>query len=161
VFTDADRMPYGCDSFDTCPVGDRDIMSDEHEMACGTPRCGGSRMEEWGRESGCPGCRHCDPVSHEDKPYGWGIERGECDAAIRLLWELRSHALLGLVYDAAGHDFFGPSNFARALAWVGFDSRRERCSDRVWDKLCCECETHREAVAKYTAWADKVTKKAK
>ena len=146
---DADRMPFGCDSFDTCPVGDRDIMSDEHDFACGSPKCANRDgipccCDYEGRFVG-PGCRHCNPVDFEAKPYGWQIERFESRLVDRLRRELFATAVVtGLTFDQIR---------TAAVAWSGFSRRREKHSDIVWERLCCECQTHTEAVEKYTAWA--------
>jgi hypothetical protein len=147
---DADRMPYGCDTFDTCPVGDRDIMSDEWEAACGRPRCGGRMYDEYGRRDGCPGCRHCEPPDHECKPYGWGIERFEREDILS-----RARQLIHW-WGAVSVEPLGWQR-ARELAfrWSGYDAALERQSKRAWDALCDCCETHGEAAARYAAWCER------
>jgi hypothetical protein len=158
--------------FDECPVGDRDIMSDEWEMACGTPRCGGPQRDEYGQNTGCPGCRHCDPPDHECKPYGFGIERSEDPALQRAneaVWAIVNQRPEGKCTSAwvstwgmsKGRFNGGPRwadadfayrDFLRRF-WSRQSERRLRHSDIVWDRLCDECQTHGEAVEKYKAWA--------
>lgn len=156
-------------SFDSCPVGDRDIMSDEWEMACGTPKCGGRC--EYGSYGGCEGCRHCDPVQYDSKPYGFGIESFEDPALQRANEEVKREqertgfglytsaftsdswlsrgALVSLPFN---HVWRERRDFLRRC-YTTHDEARERQSNHVWDVLCDECDTHTEAVQRYTDWA--------
>ncbi len=133
-------------------LADEDIAreEDEYERACGRPRCGGPVSQGTELVGGCPGCRYCDPPDHECKPYGWGIESFEDPA----LAEANRRVTNGW--------FGGPyrrlpcPRETRDAIWCRLSTRhrrRERHSDIVWDRLCDEAETHREAVARYTAWA--------
>lgn len=141
----------GCEPFG--PNEDYDPMYED--PGDGTYRCGRGEFRDIpccldydGKFVG-PGCRHCNPVDPECKPYGFGIERFEQTEALRIVRELKCHAATGLIYLTGN-----PADWLRrALTWVGFSFRRERHSDRVWERLCDECETHTEAVEKYTAWA--------
>lgn len=82
-------------------------------------------------------------------PSGWGFCRFENDAVIYLCRSVATSALLGLCREI---------DYRTACEWLGFDFRVERASDRVWEKCCNECETHAEAVERYTRWANKVAK---
>lgn len=154
---DADRGDYaGCAPFLANEDYDPMYEGPGHD----TPKCGGPSYVVEGREQwneGCPGCRHCFAPDPELQPYGFGIERFESAAVYRLLGELKANAV---VLGMRRGDFLGPVWFQRALEWTGFNFRLERVAERVWLRLCDTCETHPEAVEKYTAWAKKVTKTA-
>lgn len=117
-----------------------------------------------------PTCKGCDPVDHECKPHGFGIERFEDPA----LLEANDHAA-GMVI-LSGSMYRSPvgvysSNYsqtsdtrraARDARWQAnskHSKRRERHSDIVWDRLCDCCETHSEAVHRYKAWAKKAIRR--
>ena len=149
---DADRMVYGCDTFDG--YNDHDPMYDDGPSS--TYRCGRGPyrdipccVDDDGKFVG-PGCKHCNPVDHEAQPRKWGFCRYENDAACYLRRSVSTSALLGLCREI---------DYTTACEWLGFDFRVERASERVWEKCCNECETHTEAVARYTRWANKVSKK--
>lgn len=143
---DADRGDYaGCAPFLANEDYDPMYEGPGHD----TPKCGGPDH--------CPGCRRCFAPDPELQPHGFGIERFESAAVYRLLGELKANAV---VLGMRPGNFLGPVWFQRALEWTGFDFRRERAGERVWRQLCGTCETHPEAVEKYTAWAKKVTKTA-
>lgn len=156
----ADRMPYGCDTFDSCPVGDRDIMNDEWDGD--RPKCGGYGT--------CEGCRRCCPPDHESKPYGWGIERFEDPVLARANAEaIAERDRLTPKYTSAWVETWGmragywPHHSLptfdrefRDLLWKHYSRqslRRLRHSDIVWNRLCDECGTHPEAVKRYSRWA--------
>lgn len=139
--TRADFAGNYAETFDADGVGDRDPMYDD--APSGGPKCGGCGLDDEGRWVG-PGCRHCCPVDHECKPYGFGIERWEHDGYLRLRRELAGSIIAPMSWEQAGRC---------ALKWSGFSVRRERHSDIVWDRICDESETHDEAVERYTAWA--------
>jgi hypothetical protein len=139
---DADLMVGGCDTFDSDPAPDFDGM--EYDDYRGGPKCGGCGTDDNGRWIG-PGCRHCFPPDHECKPYGFGIERWDFEPRMRLVRELSATAwFTGLTWDQCREC---------ATKWSGFSNRRLRHSNKVWDRLCDECETHTEAVEKYEQWA--------
>lgn len=91
---------------------------------------------------------------HDNKPSGWGFDRFENADVYRIMRELRV-AGPGLL----GTDTRGPEWFAVAVKWSGHNTKLEACSDRLWERLCDRCETHAEAVEKYTRWAEKVKSK--
>jgi len=147
VTDDAYARGYdGCDPF--LPGEDYDPMYEG--PGDGTYRCGRGEYRDIpcccgdeGRYVG-PGCRHCCPPDHEAKPYGFGIETFEHEPSLRMARELQANwPLVG----------GGPIDRLRALElarkWAGFSYRRLRHSQIVWERLCCECETHGEAVARY------------
>lgn len=151
------RFYTGCEPFG--PGEDRDPMHDDAPNGNGY-RCGRGDfrdipccVDDDGKFIG-PGCRHCNPVDHECKPHGWGFERFESKDVYRLIneWRCNFPVTVGREYPA------GPEWFRRACEWTGFNFRLERCSDRMWEKCCNECETHTEAVERYTRWAVKVSK---
>ena len=156
---DADRMVGGCDTFG--PGDDYDPMYEG--PGDGEPKCGGPRYEQDGHNLGCPGCRHCDPVDHECKPYGFGIERFEDPALLEANEFVATRVYLaGSMYRSPGGGWYetrdarmGERN-RRWQANTRFDECRLRRSVRLWDRLCDECETHGEAVEKYSRWAAKV-----
>ena len=94
-----------------------------------------------------PGCRYCNPPDHENKPYGFGIETFEHNPSLRLANELCLNGPVAFGWMSR------PSALTFARLWTGFSYRRLRHSDRVWDQLCDDCETHEEAKAKYETWA--------
>lgn len=176
---DADSASYtGCEPFG--PSDDYDPMYEGYGDA---PKCGGSRVNEWNEREGCQGCRHCDPPDHENKPYGWGIERCEdpaLEAANKATHAKYSYDTRGMYTSAwtVLEPWHGSNvrvlwygNFTEERrefrdflwrVWSKWDAKLSKCSDRIWDRLCDTCETHAEAKAKYTAWAEKRTgKKAK
>lgn len=106
-----------------------------------------------------PGCRGCDPVDAECKPYGWGIEKFEQEAMLNRARQLKHWWSPAVSVEPIDWEY------AKTLAfrWSGFDYALLRMSERVWDGLCDCCETHREALAKYAAWCKRrgLTKKAK
>lgn len=144
---DADRMNGPRDTFDSCPVGDRDIMNDEWEMACGRPKCGGPYYE-YGYNSGCLGCRHCNPPDHEAKPYGWGVETWEQDAILGRARQMFICWVGSVTADSP--DWIHVRDLA--FRWSNFDRGLLRRSNRVWSALCEYSETHPEAVERYAAW---------
>lgn len=162
---DADRDVTGTmDTFDSDPTPDFDGMeyADLHsdykcarrgEFGDMIPCC----CDEGGKFVG-PGCRHCCPVDHECKPYGFGLETfdapawAEARAHFRSVWRFVTGQ-----FDAHPMDWM---HLIRKWAIAdGWNERLWKCSERKWDRLCDECETHAEAVAKYTAWAKKMTGK--
>lgn len=92
------------------------------------------------------GCKGCDPVDHESKPYGWGIERFEREETLRRARQLQHWWPLTceLTWQRARE---------LAFAWDGYDARLQRTSDRVWYALCECCSSHSEAVRRYGEWA--------
>lgn len=156
---DADRMVYGCETFESDPTPDFDGM--EYDDAHSDFKCG--RRGRFGDIVPCccddegkfvgPGCRHCNPVDHECKPYQFGIETfDDCYAEARQ-WARQLWGALRVHTDAERRALF--IQFATA---DGYSARRDRHSDIVWDRLCDECETHTEAVAKYERWAKRAMK---
>lgn len=134
-------------------LADEDIARDEYDG----PKCGG-----------CPGCRHCDPVDNECKPYGWGVEKFEDPALAAANEEARRESErhgLGMYTSA----FVSDNWYSRGClisppwnrdyrdflwrAWSKWSARRWRHSEIVWERICNEAETHRLAVERYTAWA--------
>jgi hypothetical protein len=111
------------------------------------------------------GCRGCDPVDHEAKPYGFGIESFEDPAlhaandATREAWIGGPYrSLKGANYCTVGATWCGPrfNRDLRDAIWRRLSrhsARRERHSKIVWDRICDAAETHREAVERYKAWA--------
>lgn len=144
-------------------LADEDIARDvdEYDSWHEGPRCGGPwRETPWGWEGGCPGCRHCDPVDSELKPYGFGIERFEDPALAEA--NRRAHERLGLQYGAYSLHWwqnggtwsaFKPGRDAEWARASRQSLRRLRHSDIVWGRLCDECETHSEAARRYKQWA--------
>lgn len=153
---DSDRAAFSgsyAECFDCDGVGDRDPMYDDapiHGYKCGrdgNPCC----LDFDGKFVG-PGCRHCNPVDYECKPYGFGFETFECERAQHIRREM-------LLLSAWGHPwpFSIPDSYGLALKWAGFNFRLAAVSDRVWDLICCRSETHTEALAVFAAWAGKVS----
>ena len=104
-----------------------------------------------------PGCRGCDPVDHECKPYGWGIEHFE-DPALQVANEDVNARWFGGPYQQL--DYWPAKKPLRDAIWARLsrhNAKREAQSERLWERLCDECQTHGEAVKKYTAWAEKAT----
>lgn len=126
-----------------------------------------------------PGCRECNPPDHECKPYGFGIERFEdpamdranretknrrpaalyttAGAYARTYWtgkcDGRGRPVTGVVIEepACANDTEWRDMLWRAYStWDGKLARR---SERIWTRLCEECETHTDAKAKYERWA--------
>ena len=101
---------------------------------------------------GFAGCRGCDPVDWECQPYGFGIQRWEdrplmaAQHACRTLNACRP----GLLSDAT---YAAILEAARTI----YSARRERHARRVWERLCDDCETHRQAVKRYAEWAARAT----
>lgn len=151
---DADRMPYGCEGF---ALGDDyDPM---YEGPGDDPRCGGPVYRE-DHNVGCPGCRECCPPDHECKPYGFGIETFEDPALAEANHFVNTrYCMAGSMYRVPGWSETAAARFGeRDRRWKAnstHDARRLRRSNRVWDRLCDECETHGEAVEKYETWAAK------
>jgi hypothetical protein len=160
---DADRWLSGHEqTFDSDPAPDCDDPRD-----C-EPRCGGC----W--QANGDGCRDCSPPDHENKPSGFGIDACEDPALERAnaaMWaEVNKRP--GGKYTSAWVETWGmyagrslhhrcnpvtdSDREFRNLCWRVWSkrsARRERHSDRVWDRLCDECQTHGEAVRRYEAWA--------
>lgn len=150
-------------------LADEDVVRDEDNWPSEGPDCGGRGFEfmdgQWEKVTGCSGCRHCDPVDHEAKPYGWDIERFE-DAALTEANIATSGAwiggpyrsLAGVSYTLNGHTWCG-SHFNRELRdaiWDRLSTWSESMwqkSERVWDRICDRSQTHGEAVERYTTWA--------
>lgn len=170
---DADRWLTGHEStLDYDPVPDHDGL--EYDDLHRGPKCGGRVFTEDGEYVGCPGCKHCDPVDPENKPYGFGIEKFE-DAALARANEVCRAAVASRVtncYTSAWVETWGmfagrglhhkvgaTTDADRALRdvcwrfWTKWSARRWTHSERVWGRLCDECQTHTEAVARYSAWA--------
>jgi hypothetical protein len=109
-----------------------------------------------------------DPIQWDCKPYGFGIDRFE-DPALQEANEyaagkvLLAFSMYQPVVDPCGKDY-GLVSAARMeirnQRWAAnsrHDKALERQSDQEWDRLCDECQTHREAVERYTRWAKQVT----
>ncbi len=102
------------------------------------------------------GCRHCCPVDHECKPYGFGLEPHDSPAweEARRFFRAEWRFLTGL------NDAHPVDHMDMIRKWAvdgGWNHRLYRASERKWERLCDECETHEEAVTKYTRWAKRVT----
>lgn len=96
------------------------------------------------------GCRGCDPVDPELKPHGFGIEEYEDEERReRMVAYIPAYPVplicQGWLTDAL-RQRLRPEFRTISL-------RRLRHSEIVWDRLCSECETHREAIQRYKKWA--------
>lgn len=160
-----------CDSFEHDSHSDYDPM---YADAPGDdrPRCGGQSWE-YGQWIGCPGCRHCQPVDPEAKPYGFGIEKFEDRALLEANADVANRWFGGPYQNLAQIGYFEPRGYTgrgiqygangrrnelRNEIWrtrTRWSARRWRHSELVWDRLCDECETHREAVKAYQQWAQR------
>lgn len=120
-----------------------------------------------------------DAPQYDDKPYGWGFDQHEDPAlaeANRAMWDrirqrnLNTYTSAGSYLETWGMFAGKPTSPCATVAdiefrdfcyrvWTKRNARLEACSGRVWSGLCDRCDTHAEAVAKYTAWADKVKAK--
>ena len=166
---DSDRMISWCETFDSDPVGDRDIM---HDDAPGDgPSCGGRRYEH-GHNYGCQGCRKCSPPDSEYRPYGWQIEKFEdpgLERANLAAWAELDKRPAGKYTSAWVSDWgmsrgryapptLSPSDRAfRDLCWAAWtqhDAQLAAAAEAFWALLCDECETHKEAADRYSDWAD-------
>jgi hypothetical protein len=112
-----------------------------------------------------PGCQGCDPVMHDSKPYGWGVERFEDPA----LAEANGYA--GGLVILAGSMYRSPPQLAdgdyrtsdtrreiRDQRWAANSTqskRRLRHSDIVWGRICDEADGHSDAVRRYKVWANR------
>lgn len=92
------------------------------------------------------GCRGCDPVDWECKPYGFGIESWEDAARCRALRACRVMLALGRLNET------GMAREVRLAATV-YSPLREEASRLVWDRMCDEATSHRQASERYKAWA--------
>ena len=105
-----------------------------------------------------PGCRHCCPPDHEDKPEGYGIETFDAPE-----WDAARAHFRNVWCFVVGLPNAHPRDWQHLLRkWAvkdGWSERLQRCSDRVWDRLCETCETHHEACDKYERWANKIKRK--
>ncbi len=110
------------------------------------------------------GCSGCDPIMADCKPHGFGIENFEDPAltAANLYVQGRMDAVFG-AYSLSFHgngktwNSFKPE---RDRFWVAISTHNEALelrSEKVWDALCNCCQTHREAVKRYTRWAKRAT----
>ncbi len=164
---------------DECIAREEDNYGRERRCTCGY-RAAREEMQHYHHDrediqqlhEQYPGCRGCDPVDHESKPYGWGIESFE-DPALQLAnaatWaEIDKRG--GYKYTSAscsvGTDsmgrlrWYGPRAgrldmaFRDACwsAWTKHNLTLERVSERVWDALCECCKSHKEAVRRYASW---------
>ena len=106
------------------------------------------------------GCSGCDPIMHDCKPYGWGIEEFE-DQALSQANEEMNRRWFGGPYRAFSWSemiTYGAWHQERNRLWKSrskWSVRRARHSDIVWERICCEVRTHREAVERYARWADR------
>lgn len=153
---------------DECVARDEDNYGREPRCTCGylaARNCAADYSYERPDPNDFARCRGCNPVDHEAKPYGWGLERWE-DPAL----EEANRAVnqrMGWVYGAyslACHQVYGGVWHAyrpqRDELWAALskhDRALERRSRLVWDALCDCCETHTEAVGRYTRWAERAT----
>lgn len=124
-----------------------------------------------------------DPLApdRENKPYGWGIEEFEdpaLAAANVAMWaevhkrNLNTYTSAGSYLETWGIFAGGPKGLTISDADRGYrdfcwrvrskwDRKLWECSERLWGRLCDRCETHAEAVKRYTAWAEKRTGEVK
>lgn len=150
VFTDdADRANFigsYAETFDADP----DPWFDDDAA----PKCGGSRMEEWGRV-GCPGCRHCFAPDFEAIHTGFEAwDRPDFDRVRNELW-----VLAGMGYALSPHPIDCPAGRACFERMIGFNARLLRAAEYKLARICERRETHPEAVAEYEAWAAMVRAK--
>jgi hypothetical protein len=157
---DADRCVSGlCDTFDSDPAPDFDGM--DYDDWHSAPKCArgiqgfACCLDGDGQLiPGHPGCRHCNPPDYEGQPHGFGIERfdGQYDEARRWVRSLASALRL--------HTWEARDGMFTELAIAdGFSPRRARCGVLVWERLVGTCETHTEAVEKYTKWAKRTMRR--
>lgn len=131
---------------------DMDQMDLDSPYGCARCTCGrqANRYDRDFDSHAFAGCRGCDPVMHDCKPHGFGIERFEDPALLeanersRLEW--RGGPYQRLPMSREERDAIWKRNSVQSL-------RRLRHSEIVWDRLVDSCETHSEAVEKYKRWA--------
>jgi hypothetical protein len=146
-------------------LADEDVTRD----ADGYPSAGpGDCVNDFG-ELACPGCRRCCPPDPECRPHGFGVESFEDPALAEAGRVVRErmvmfcdgpYALRATYRDCFGRDVglsawpaLVPERDRLRRLISTHNDRLARAAARLWDRLCDECETHPEAVEKYTAWA--------
>jgi hypothetical protein len=142
-------------------LADEDIARDYDEYPSGGPRCGGP-CYEYGQNTGCPGCRHCDPVDRELKPHGWGIEDFEDPALLRANEIMHSRWFGGPYHQMTWEEMtkYGAwhQERARLRKSLGtFDKKLQKSSERAWERICDGSQTYSEAAEKYARWAERAT----
>lgn len=154
--------------FDDCPVGDRDIMNDEHDYACGVPACR--------KHADCEGCPKCDPTDYDAQPQGLGLEEwehpvwAESQRVARWRMEEKSAKYTSAVVHIArpwGMDRGGDyrlyaSDETMSVRRQYFDARggREaaalsRLAKNVWRWACDRYDTHTQAAEFFRWWAER------
>lgn len=111
-----------------------------------------------------PGCRKCNPPEFDNCPYGWGIERFE-DPALDIAREDANSRWLGGPYRSYNcynypEDCYRRRKEMRDEFWAYRSTHNAKLAakaKKVWDGLCDKCETHHEAVERYSKWAEKTT----
>jgi hypothetical protein len=77
----------------------------------------------------------------------------------RMMMDDKGFPVMGVYVEAPAYAIDNETRDMIWRAWTTWSERLWKCSERIWDRLCDTCETHGEAVEKYTRWANRATKK--
>ena len=83
------------------------------------------------------------------------------DAKGRYLFDEKGRPVHGVVVDEPAYRI---DNETRDMLWrtyTKWDRKLFDRSERLWTRLCENCATHPEAVAKYTKWAERAAGRVK
>lgn len=112
---------------------------------------------EWNEHDGWSapgrGCRKCNPPMFDCKPGIEGIDKYK-DPAFYAAGQWAFNLWIGGPYRQ--YEARSVRMAMREKKWAEtttLNPKIERASERKWNVLCDECETHEEAIEAYEAWA--------
>lgn len=129
----------------------------------GGPADGGCYVDAFDDRDG-PYGPGSDPVMHDCRPYGWGIESFE-DPALLAANETMNARWFGGPYRCLSWSemiAYGAWHQERNRLWQQASTRDARIqseAERRWDRFCGTSKTHTEACLRYSRWANRRTGK--
>ncbi len=154
-------MPLTCEPTDDLGLSpeflaDEDIARDEDNYGGSRHRCTCGYVaamneadyydhHDYPRHTDFAGCRGCDPVDFEERPYGYGIESWEDAPRMACFRACRVSLAMGWINDATADQWI-------EAATTIYCPRLALRARRAWERICDAFETHRAAKGRYVLW---------